>query len=71
MSCRVLKRDMEYAMMDKLTETCRAQDILYIYGYYIPTAKNGMVKNFISCRALKRSMIKRKYCLAFHDIKGL
>lgn len=46
MSCRVLKRDMEYAMMDILVRTCREKDISMIYGYYYPTAKNGMVKDF-------------------------
>lgn len=46
MSCRVLKRDMEYAMMDELIEKCQAKGIKKIYGYYYPTAKNGMVKDF-------------------------
>lgn len=46
MSCRVLKRDMEYAMMDQLVEKCRASGIRVIYGYYYPTAKNAMVRNF-------------------------
>ncbi|MDO4284178.1 MAG: HAD-IIIC family phosphatase [Eubacteriales bacterium] len=46
MSCRVLKRDMEYAMMDALVEECRRQDVKAIFGYYYPTAKNGMVREF-------------------------
>lgn len=46
MSCRVLKRDMEYAMMDTLVDSCEARNIRVIYGYYYPTAKNGMVKDF-------------------------
>ncbi|MCD8209127.1 MAG: HAD-IIIC family phosphatase, partial [Bacteroidales bacterium] len=46
MSCRVLKRDMEYAMMDALVERAREEGITRINGYYNPTAKNGMVKNF-------------------------
>ena len=46
MSCRVLKRDMECAMMDALVEACRAQGVQEIFGYYYPTAKNGMVKDF-------------------------
>jgi len=45
MSCRVLKRDMEYAMLDALVEKCREQGIKTIRGYYFPTKKNGMVKN--------------------------
>lgn len=46
MSCRVLKRDMEFAMMDVLAEQCREQGIDEIRGYYYPTAKNGMVRDF-------------------------
>lgn len=46
MSCRVLKRDMEYAMMDRLVEECRKNGISTIMGYYYPTAKNNMVRNF-------------------------
>ncbi len=44
MSCRVLKRDMELAMLDRLVERCKEQGIETIKGYYYPTAKNGMVK---------------------------
>ena len=44
MSCRVLKRDMEFAMLDRLVERCREQGIDTIKGYYYPTAKNKMVK---------------------------
>lgn len=46
MSCRVLKRDMEYAMMDMLVHACQKRGVKDIYGYYYPTSKNGMVKDF-------------------------
>ena len=46
MSCRVLKRDMEYAMMDNLVDRCRDKNIAEIRGYYYATAKNSMVKDF-------------------------
>ena len=46
MSCRVLKRNMEYAMMDKLVEKAKKKKIKVIYGYYYPTLKNKMVKEF-------------------------
>lgn len=46
MSCRVLKKDMEYAMMDALVAECRRQGIKTIYGHYYKTAKNAMVKEF-------------------------
>ncbi len=48
MSCRVLKRDMEFAMMDTLAERCMEAGITEIRGYYYPTAKNAMVKEFYS-----------------------
>jgi len=43
MSCRVLKRDMELAMLDALVERARAAGIEILVGYYSPTKKNGMV----------------------------
>lgn len=46
MSCRVLKREMEFAMMDELVEKAQAVGIQKIIGYYYPTAKNSMVKDF-------------------------
>lgn len=46
MSCRVLKRDMEYAMMDSVVEACRSCGVGTVMGYYYPTAKNAMVKAF-------------------------
>ena len=46
MSCRVLKRDMEYAMMDELARLCRERGVKTLRGYYYPTAKNGMVRDF-------------------------
>lgn len=46
MSCRVLKRDMELAMFDRLVEECQNRGIDEIIGYYYPTPKNKMVKDF-------------------------
>lgn len=46
MSCRVLKREMEFAMMDELVERAQRMGIHKIVGYYYPTAKNAMVKDF-------------------------
>ncbi|MBR3691167.1 MAG: HAD-IIIC family phosphatase [Clostridia bacterium] len=43
MSCRVLKRDMEYAMLDALAADCAAAGIRTLRGYYYKTAKNAMV----------------------------
>ena len=46
MSCRVLKRDLEYALMDEFVRTCEERRIDLIRGFYYPTPKNAMVKDF-------------------------
>ncbi len=46
MSCRVLKRNMEFAMLDALVKEAKKRNIKTIYGYYYPTMKNKMVNNF-------------------------
>ena len=48
MSCRVLKRDMEFAMFDKLVQECKARKLTKIIGIYKMTPKNNMVSNLYS-----------------------
>lgn len=57
MSCRVLKRDMEYAMMDALAQNCIDRGIREIKGYYYPTAKNHMVANFYNLQGFTRESV--------------
>ncbi|WP_455757120.1 HAD-IIIC family phosphatase [Sulfurimonas sp.] len=45
MSCRVLKRGMEYAMLDALIKQCEEKNLYEIIGYYFKTPKNAMVSN--------------------------
>ena len=54
MSCRVLKRDMEYAMMDALAQACQARGVKKIVGHYYPTAKNGMVREFYGAQGFTK-----------------
>ena len=54
MSCRVLKRDMEFAMMDALHAKALERGIRTIYGYYYPTAKNKMVKDFYTLQGFDK-----------------
>lgn len=54
MSCRVLKRDMEFAMMDALVAACMERGIQQIHGYYYPTAKNKMVKDFYNLQGFSK-----------------
>ena len=43
MSCRVLKRDMEFVMLDELVRQCKEKGVSEIVGYYYKSAKNNMV----------------------------
>lgn len=54
MSCRVLKRDMEFAMMDSVVEACKECGITKILGYYYPTAKNAMVREFYALQGFTK-----------------
>jgi FkbH-like protein len=45
MSCRVLKRDMEFAMLDVLVEHAQSAGLRTLRGNYVPTNKNGVVKD--------------------------
>jgi len=46
MSCRVLQRGVEQLAMNKVFEEARRSGCRRVLGRYIPTAKNGMVKDF-------------------------
>lgn len=56
MSCRVLKRDMEFAMMDALVKACQKRGIDKIKGYYYKTAKNAMVRDFYKSMGFDKVM---------------
>jgi FkbH-like protein len=43
MSCRVFKREMEFAMFDALIEKCQELGLRRIVGIYIPSKKNNLV----------------------------
>jgi predicted enzyme involved in methoxymalonyl-ACP biosynthesis len=45
MSCRVLKRGMEFAMLDELVGQCKEKGVSEIIGYYYKSAKNSMVSD--------------------------
>ena len=48
MSCRVLKRDMEYKMLDEFVNRCKEIKVNKIVGNYIKTDTNKMVQNLYS-----------------------
>ena len=54
MSCRVLKRGMEFAMLNKLVERAKKNFCKKIVGYYFPTQKNKMVADLYSSFGFKK-----------------
>lgn len=54
MSCRVLKRNMEFAMFDTLIAKAKERGVRELLGYYYKTAKNGMVKDFYETMGFER-----------------
>ena len=46
MSCRVLERGVEQYMMNEAFAIAREKGLARVTGTYVPTAKNGMVKDF-------------------------
>lgn len=45
MSCRVLERGVEQAVMGEILRLARAQGVAKIVGTFIPTARNGLVRD--------------------------
>lgn len=54
MSCRVLKRELENTMMNVLAKHAQSKGLNKIIGYYSPTAKNHMVKDFYKKMGYKK-----------------
>jgi len=48
MSCRVLKRGVEGFLMNKIIDNLRDLSVHLLIGEYLPTSKNGLVKNFLT-----------------------
>jgi FkbH-like protein len=55
MSCRVLKREMEFAMFDALVEQCQARHIRKMVGIYIPSKKNSIVAGHYASLGFSRA----------------
>jgi predicted enzyme involved in methoxymalonyl-ACP biosynthesis len=48
MSCRVLQRGVEQFIMNRVFALAESRGFSRVRGSFIPTAKNGMVKDFYS-----------------------
>jgi FkbH-like protein len=48
MSCRVMSRGVEDCLMNHVFDEAKRRSLLTVVGTYVPSAKNGMVKDFFS-----------------------
>lgn len=46
MSCRVIGREIERAFLGEVLGELRQRGVSYVFGKYVPTAKNAMVRDF-------------------------
>jgi FkbH-like protein len=58
MSCRVIKRGMEYAMFDQFIKASLNQGVKNIKGLYLKSPKNNMVKNLYQDLGFKQDNFK-------------
>lgn len=58
MSCRVLKRGMESAMLDQFVAAAQAGGIKALMGYYYPSAKNRMVSGLFKEMGFQNTVSK-------------
>lgn len=54
MSCRVLKRGLEFAMFDQFVSAAQLRGKKRLVGYYYPTAKNATVADFFQALEFSR-----------------
>ena len=73
MSCRILKRDMEYAMFDQLIVRCKQKSLLEIIGYYNESPKNKIVSSLfdeLGFKLIKKTENNTIWCLKISDYKN-
>lgn len=61
MSCRVFKRNLENAIIDKLVSICQQKNIKRIQGKYVPSYKNNYVSNLYFSLGFKNLEKTEKY----------
>ena len=66
MSCRVLKRNVEHALMNYLVEKLTTASIHQIAGEYIPTNKNALVADLLTELGMKTTDTNQ-YLLILHE----
>lgn len=55
MSCRVIGRDIERAMLCHVIRLCREENVCRLTAEFVPTAKNAPAANFLSCHGFQET----------------
>jgi FkbH-like protein len=66
MSCRVLKRGVENAVLNEIVIRAKEQGFSFIEAEYLPTQKNGMVKEHYLQLGFMKAEPEGRYRLAVH-----
>ena len=70
MSCRVLKRTVEYMLMNIVMAKLKERNISILTGEYIPTEKNKLVENLLANLSMEKQE-ENKYVLKTIDYKPM
>jgi FkbH-like protein len=70
MSCRVLKRGVEWIVLDEIISVARNNGFRYIEGEYLRTPKNGLVTNHYPGLGFDSLTGNERYRLTVSDYTG-
>lgn len=70
MSCRVLKRDVEYFALNKIVEDVNNKGINIINGEYLPTPKNKLVEDLLTKLTFENDTNENTYLLDITNYKS-
>ncbi len=70
MSCRVLKRDVEYFALNKIVNDVKDKGINIINGEYLPTPKNKLVEDLLTKLTFENDTEENKYLLNTTNYKS-
>ncbi len=70
MSCRVLKRDVEYFALNKIVEDIKRNKISAITAEYLPTPKNKLVSDLLDKLTFDKTNHEHTYVLNLTDYKS-
>ncbi|MGG3891729.1 HAD-IIIC family phosphatase [Metabacillus fastidiosus] len=71
MSCRVFSRGIETAVLHKMIELARENEVQQLYAEYIPSKKNEVVKDFYISHGFYLINEENSHQIFVHDLKNI